>query len=60
MALNRIGFDYVYAPIAKPQFPDYEFELLGNLDTVRGHPLRAVFVAARHALAVDTLVPLLS
>jgi SAM-dependent methyltransferase len=59
MALNRIGFEYVYAPVARPEFPDYEFEPLGNLDTARGHPLRAVFVAARSELTVATLVSLL-
>ena len=59
MALNRIGFEYVYAPIARPEFPDYDFEPTGNLDTIRGHPLRAVFVAARGELTVPTLVSLL-
>jgi SAM-dependent methyltransferase len=60
MVLNRIGFDHVYAPLEVPQFPDYQFEKLGNLDTMRGHPLRAVFVAARRELSVSTLAPLLS
>ena len=60
MALNRIGFDHVYAPHSRPQFPDYDFEPLGNLDTIRGHPLRAVFVAARRELGLVTLRPLLA
>jgi hypothetical protein len=60
MALNRIGFDHVYAPHSLPQFPDYDFEPVGNLDTIRGHPLRAVLVASRHELGLATLSPLLA
>jgi SAM-dependent methyltransferase len=60
MALNRIGFDHVYLPNTRPRFPDYEFEALGNLDTVRGHPLRAVFVASRSELTLPTATPLLA
>jgi SAM-dependent methyltransferase len=60
MALNRIGFDHVYAPHDRPKFPDYEFEPLGNLDTIRGHPLRSVFVASRSELALSNVVPLLA
>ena len=60
MALNRVGFDHVYVPHDRPHFPDYEFEPLGNLDTIRGHPLRAVVVAARSELALTTVVPVLA
>jgi SAM-dependent methyltransferase len=60
MALNRVGFEHVYTTQTRPAFPDYEFESVGNLDTVRdGHPLRAVLVASRTPQKLSTLLPLL-
>jgi hypothetical protein len=60
VALNRIGFDYVYSPVRPPEHEDYRFTWLGNLDTARdGALLRAVFVASRRKLRKHTLVSLL-
>jgi SAM-dependent methyltransferase len=51
MALNRIGFDHVYAASDPPDHPDYRFSWLDNMDTARdGALLRGVFVASRTGL----------
>jgi SAM-dependent methyltransferase len=48
LALNRIGFEYVYAATDPPDHPDYRFPWLDNLDTARdGALLRGVFLASR-------------
>jgi SAM-dependent methyltransferase len=48
LALNRVGFDHVYAATHPPDHPDYRFSWLDNLDTARdGALLRGVFVASR-------------
>lgn len=61
MALNRIGFRYVYGTTSPPRFPDFEFEWRNSLDVVRdGHNLRCVFVASRAPLERDTLANLVS
>jgi SAM-dependent methyltransferase len=61
IALNRIGFDYVYSPARPPEHEDYQFTWRGNLETVRdGALLRGVFVASRRQLANPTLVSLLN
>ena len=60
LALNRIGFPYVYAPATPPEHEDFRFEWLNNLDTARdGHNLRCIFVASRTELKNPTLVSLL-
>jgi SAM-dependent methyltransferase len=60
-ALNRVGFDYVYAAADSPDHPDYCFSWLDNLDTARdGALLRGVFVASRRALEQPTLTSLLA
>ena len=60
IALNRIGFDHVYAPTHPPEHEDYEFSSRDNLDTARdGALLRGVFVASRQQLDEPTLVSLL-
>jgi hypothetical protein len=60
LALNRVGFAYVYAAAKPPAHPDFQFEWRNNLDTSRdGTPLRCVFVASRTRLDQQSLVPLL-
>jgi SAM-dependent methyltransferase len=61
LALNRVGFDYVYAATDSPKHPDYRFAWLDNLDTARdGALLRGVFVASRSPLQRPALTPLLN
>ena len=60
LALNRIGFPYVYAPMTPPEHEDFRFEWRNNLDTNRdGHNLRCIFVASRSELKNAALVSLL-
>jgi SAM-dependent methyltransferase len=60
LALNRIGFPFVYAPATPPEHEDFRFEWRNNLDTARdGHNLRCIFVASRKELKNSNLVPLL-
>jgi SAM-dependent methyltransferase len=59
MALNRIGFRYVYIARQPPEHPDYRIEWLDDAATARdGHLLRAIFVASRTPLANDRLAPI--
>lgn len=61
MALNRVGFPHVYAPMSRPDYPDFQFAWRDNLDHWRdGHPIRCVFVASRSELRHPQLVSLLS
>ena len=56
MALNRVGFPFVYAPRRAPDHEDFAFERRGNLDTRRdGHNLRCVFLGSVAALSLDGL-----
>jgi SAM-dependent methyltransferase len=60
LALNRVGFPYVYAPITPPDNEDFRFECRNNLDCSRdGHNLRCIFVASRTELKNPALVSLL-
>ena len=60
LALNRIGFGYVYAPVTPPEHEDFRFEWRNNLDTARdGHNLRCIFVASRSELKNPALLSLL-
>jgi 2-polyprenyl-3-methyl-5-hydroxy-6-metoxy-1,4-benzoquinol methylase len=60
LALNRVGFDYVYEAATPPAHPDFQFEWQDNLDTTRnGVPLRCMMVASRAPLELPSLVPLL-
>lgn len=60
LALNRIGFPHVYAPVVAPEHEDFRFEWRNNLDCSRdGHNLRCIFVASRTELKNPTLVSLL-
>ena len=59
MALDRVGFPYVYAPRVPPDHPDFRFDWRNNLEWRRdGHLLRCAFVAAKKELAAATLVQL--
>jgi FkbM family methyltransferase len=56
MALNRVGFPYVYGPIHPADHPDFRFEWKNDLEWSRqGHLLRCVFVASRTDLALPAL-----
>ncbi len=60
MALNRIGFKFVYAPRKSPQHRDFQFRWKNDLSHWRnGHPLRCIFVASRVELQNPNLVNLL-
>jgi hypothetical protein len=60
MALNRIGFPYIYGPKTPPKHQDFQFKFKNNLDEMRDeHPLRCIFVAARTAITNPNLVSLL-
>ena len=59
LALNRIGFDHIYATVPGPAHPDYTWTPLGDCAFSRdGHLLRRVFVAARRSIDSAGLVPL--
>jgi SAM-dependent methyltransferase len=59
LALNRIGFEHIYAAAQRPEHPDYIWTPSGDGAVSRdGHLLRGVFVAARNAVASDGLVAL--
>jgi SAM-dependent methyltransferase len=61
LALNRVGFDHVYAATEPPDHPDYRFSWLDNMDTGRdGALLRGVFVASRTRREQRGLTSLLS
>jgi 2-polyprenyl-3-methyl-5-hydroxy-6-metoxy-1,4-benzoquinol methylase len=60
LALNRVGFDYVYGAAQPPEHPDFQFEWRDNLDTSRdGVPMRCVIVASTFPLEIRSLVTLL-
>jgi len=60
IALNRVGFDHVYAATDPPDHPDYRFSWLDNMDTSRdGALLRGVFIASRSPLNDGGLTSLL-
>jgi SAM-dependent methyltransferase len=59
LALNRVGFRYVYGANPPPRHEDFQFEWRNNLDIVRdNHPLRSVFVASHAPLDHERLLPL--
>jgi SAM-dependent methyltransferase len=60
MALNRVGFPFVYGAARPPAHPDFLFDWRDNLDVARdGYNLRCVLVASRRALDLGGLTPLL-
>ncbi len=59
LALNRIGFEYIYEAAERPEYPDYIWTPAGDGAFSRdGNLLRSVFVASRHAIVSAGLVPL--
>jgi SAM-dependent methyltransferase len=61
LALNRAGFEHVYAATEPPAHPDYRFASRDSLETARdGALLRGVFVASRTPRDQDQLTSLLS
>jgi SAM-dependent methyltransferase len=60
MALNRVGFGWVYGFAEPPDHEDFQFEWTGDGTYQRdGHPLRCMFAASAAPLADARLVPLL-
>jgi len=60
LALNRIGFPFIYAPREPPEHGDFQFRWKNNLDSWReGHPLRCIFIASRTELQHPSLISLL-
>jgi SAM-dependent methyltransferase len=60
MALNRVGFPFVYAPREPPDHPDFRFEWRNDLSISRGvNNLRCIFVASRARLNQSSLIGLL-
>jgi SAM-dependent methyltransferase len=60
MALNRVGFPFVYGAREPPDHPDFRFQWRNDLSISRGtNNLRCVFVASRRAIDNPRLVPLL-
>ena len=60
LALNRVGFEYVYGATTPPAHRDYEFGRMDDLSWFRdGRPLRAVFVASRKPIDSPSLTSLL-
>jgi SAM-dependent methyltransferase len=56
MALDRLGFAYVYGTTRPPQHPDFLFEWRNNFEARRdGANLRCMFVASRTPVACDHL-----
>jgi SAM-dependent methyltransferase len=60
LALNRVGFRFVYGAAVPPQHPDFQFDWRNDQSTARdGHNLRCVFVASRRPLLTPLLHPLI-
>ena len=58
LALNRLGFGFVYGAIVPPAHPDFQFEWRNDLSVARdGHNLRCVFVASHRPIVNDCLYP---
>jgi hypothetical protein len=59
LALNRVGFEFVYGAAVPPRHPDFQFAWKDNLETTRGGvPLRCIFVASKTPLDLRSLIPL--
>jgi SAM-dependent methyltransferase len=60
MALNRVGFRFVYGAREPPDHPDFRFEWRDDLSISRGeNNIRCIFVASRRRLDNARLAPLL-
>lgn len=52
LALARLDFPWIYAPVEPPAYRDFGFEWRNNVDVWRdGHNLRCIFVASRTELS---------
>ncbi len=60
MALNQIGFPFIYKPKMSPEHPQFRFHWKNNLEWKRdGHPIRCIFVASMTELQNPNLISLL-
>ena len=60
MALNRIGFRHIYAPMQQPLHPQFQFNWKNDLSISRdGHGIRGVFIASRKEIHNSQLVSLI-
>jgi SAM-dependent methyltransferase len=60
MALNRVGFQWIYGAARPPEHPDFRFVWRNQGETSRdGRNFRCVFVASRSPIENDQLSPLL-
>ena len=60
LALNRVGFRFVYGAATPPAHPDFQFEWRNDLSVSRdGSNLRCVFVASRRPIISPELHPLI-
>jgi len=60
LVLNRVGFEFVYAPKTRPEHRDFKFQWRSNLDSWRNnHPLRCIFIASKTKLQNPNLVDVL-
>jgi len=58
LALNRVGFRFVYGAAVPPAHPDFQFEWRNDLSVTRdGHNLRCVFVASHRPVVNERLYP---
>jgi SAM-dependent methyltransferase len=61
MALNRLGFPFIYAPKTPPDHPDFHFDWTNQMDWSRdGHLLRCIFVASRREIRNTALMRVLA
>lgn len=59
MALDRVGFPFVYLPKIPPEHPQFRFEWKNNMDLYRdGHPLRCIFIGSKTKLQNPQLINL--
>jgi 2-polyprenyl-3-methyl-5-hydroxy-6-metoxy-1,4-benzoquinol methylase len=59
LALNRVGFPFIYSSKVPPHHLEFQFAWENNLDWLRaGRPMRCVFVASRTELQNSNLVAL--
>lgn len=60
LALNRVGFPFVYGSTRAPDHPDFLFDFKNDLAVERdGHNLRCMFVASRRPVNSGALTSLL-
>jgi SAM-dependent methyltransferase len=61
MALNRVGFPFVYMPKTPPEHPEFRFKWENNIDWHRdGHHLRCIFIGSKTQQQNPGLISLIS